>query len=244
MRLFRAAGNRFWVIDFFRGLSVLLMIAFHFAYDLNWLGVIALDFFDGFGWVIPRLIAGSFMFLAGLSLTISYSRDMKKMRGEAITRKFVMRGLRIFAWGMLITVMTALLLGSGTVWFGVLHLIGISVIVARPLVRYRYTNLFLGMGILAAGFLLHAFVFPFPWMLPLGFVPAGFFSYDYAPLLPYAGVVLLGVYFGNSVYPRGRAAGGSVPRGAGVLCWMGRNSLFIYLLHQPVLIALLYMLFA
>ena len=80
------------------------------------------------------------------------------------------------------------------------------------------------------------------WLLPLGVVPEGIFMPDYRPLLPWFGVVLLGVFAGNLFYGTGkRTAGlaGRMPPPARPLTFLGRHSLFIYLVHQPILVGLL-----
>ena len=65
---------------------------------------------------------------------------------------------------------------------------------------------------------------------------------DYRPLLPWFGVVLIGLFFGKVLYARGKRVLNlprSTPALARPLAPLGRNSLFIYMVHQPVLIALL-----
>jgi uncharacterized membrane protein len=80
------------------------------------------------------------------------------------------------------------------------------------------------------------------WLLPFGVVPEGVVMPDYRPLLPWFGVVLIGLYFGNVAYGDGRRPAvleDKAPVLARPLLPLGRNSLFIYLIHQPIIIALL-----
>jgi uncharacterized membrane protein len=81
-----------------------------------------------------------------------------------------------------------------------------------------------------------------PWLLPLGVVPENLPMPDYRPLIPWFGMVLLGLFVGNVLYGGGKRPAG-VPRKAPTvarpLVPLGRNSLFIYLIHQPILVALL-----
>jgi uncharacterized membrane protein len=80
------------------------------------------------------------------------------------------------------------------------------------------------------------------WLLPFGVVPEGVIMPDYRPLLPWFGVVLIGLFFGNVVYSDGRRPAvreDKAPPLARPLLPLGRNSLFIYLIHQPIIIALL-----
>ena len=80
------------------------------------------------------------------------------------------------------------------------------------------------------------------WLLPFGVVPQGVTMPDYRPLLPWFGVVLIGLFFGNVFYGSGRRPAvleNKAPELARPLLPLGRNSLFIYLIHQPIIIALL-----
>jgi uncharacterized membrane protein len=79
-------------------------------------------------------------------------------------------------------------------------------------------------------------------LLPFGVVPENLIMPDYRPLIPWFGVVLLGIFAGNVVYGSGRRPAlfaGKAPTFARPLLPLGRNSLFIYLIHQPILVALL-----
>jgi uncharacterized membrane protein len=136
-----------------------------------------------------------------------------------------------------------LALGMGVVAFGILHLIGISIILAYPFLGLRFTNLVLGVLIFATGqYILAQDLYSQSfWLLPFGVVPEGVIMPDYRPLLPWFGVVLIGLFLGNVVYGDGRrpAVLEEVPVLARPLVPLGRNSLFIYLIHQPIIIALL-----
>ena len=154
----------------------------------------------------------------------------------------MLRGLKILGFGMLLTAIF-LVFGMGIVAFGILHLIGVSVILAYPFLKLRWTNLVLGIVVFAAGLYLRA---QDPsggaWLLPLGVVPEGIAMPDYRPLLPWFGIVLVGLFFGSLVYGGGKHPRGIprvAPTAARPLLPLGRHSLAIYLVHQPVLIVLL-----
>jgi uncharacterized membrane protein len=133
--------------------------------------------------------------------------------------------------------------GIGYVHFGVLHLIGFASIASYPLLRQRGLNLLLWAIFFVAGYLLLNMRFGFPWLVWLGLVPYNYYPNDYFPVIPYFGVVLLGIFLGNSLYgPGGRRfmlpdIGQWLPvRG---LQFLGRHSLIIYLTHQLALFAIL-----
>lgn len=217
-----------------------MMVGYHLAYDLDVFGGYDIESTSG-GWAyFADATASAFLFLVGISLAISHSRAGAG-RGEV--GKYVRRGLRIFAYGMALTIVFSVV-GMGVVAFGILHLIGVSIILSYPLLRYRFANLVLGVSVIAAGWYLRAqeVSSESPFLLPLGVVPTGLPMPDYRPLLPWFGVVLLGLFAGNALYRGGEQPAG-VPREAPLvvkpLVPLGRNSLFIYFVHQPVLIALL-----
>lgn len=229
--------KRFWEIDFLRGIAILLMIVSNFVTDLDFFGVYDAPLY----WqVFARITASLFVFLAGVSLALSYSRVKK---GNDLHMKYFFRGARIFSWGMAITLATWLFMKEGFVVFGVLHLIGLSIILAYPLLKFMYSNLILGIIFVVLGLYINQFAFGFPWLLWLGFIPAGFYSVDYFPLLPWFGIVLIGLFFGNLLYPDGKRRIRETENPAiNMLAFLGRNSLRIYLIHQPVLIGLVYIL--
>lgn len=229
---------RYWEIDFFRGIAVILMIIFNYAFTLRYFNVFAVDAGWAFWWLFPRLIASIFIFLAGVSMALSYNKTKK----ANVHRKFIFRGLKIFGYGLIITLVTWLFFPEDFIVFGILHFIGLSVILSIPFLKIRRNNLNLLFALifLAIGVYLSSVVFDSSWLLWLGFAPFNFHTFDYFPLLPWFGVVLLGLSFGNLLYPEGKRAF-KIKEISSPLCFLGRHSLVIYLLHQVVLVGLLYL---
>jgi uncharacterized membrane protein len=226
-------------VDAARGVAIAMMALYHLVYDLDVFGGYRIESTSGFWALFADLTATSFLLLVGVSLSISYRRSGGAERG--LFGKYAVRGLRIFAYGMVITLVFRVF-GLGTVAFGILHLIGVSIVLAYPLLRFRLLSALLGLLVIAAGFYLRAHGFPSgsPWLLPFGVAPEGLFMPDYRPLLPWFGVVLLGVSAGSSLYGgRKPVVGGAGSPAGRSLASLGRHSLLIYLLHQPVLIAVL-----
>ena len=233
--------DRFWGVDAARGVAIIMMIVYHSTYDLDTFGGYDIQSTSGNWALFADVTAGLFLFLVGVSLAISRSRS--GLTGWRLFGKYLARGLRILAYGMVLTVVF-LALGMGVVAFGILHLIGVSIILAYPFLRLRLTNLVLGILIFAAGQYILAQE-PYAqsiWLLPFGVVPEDMIMPDYRPLLPWFGVVLIGLFFGNVVYGDDRRPTVSeekAPLLARPLLPLGRNSLPIYLIHQPIIIALL-----
>ncbi|CAN5790456.1 heparan-alpha-glucosaminide N-acetyltransferase [soil metagenome] len=233
--------DRFWEVDAARGVAIIMMIVYHSTYDLDTLGGYDIQSTSGHWALFADLTAGLFLFLVGVSLAVSRART--SMTGWKLFGKYLARGLRILAYGMILTVVF-LVLGMGVVAFGILQLIGVSIILAYPFLGLRSTNLVLGALIFAAGqYVLAQDLYSQSfWLLPFGVVPEGVVMPDYRPLLPWFGVVLIGLFFGNVVYGDGRRRAvltDKAPVPARPLLPLGRNSLFVYLIHQPIIIALL-----
>ncbi len=235
--------KRFWEIDALRGIAIVMMIVFHLLFDLAYFGKSGVSVSSGFWLVFARITATIFIFLVGVSLTLSYSRAKK--RGTLRFRKYLFRGLQIFAWGLVITAVTMIFIGQGSIFFGILHFIGISIIVAYLFIRFRLLNLVLGILLIIFGNWIKEFTFDFPWLMWLGLQPANLYSFDYFPMLPWFGVVLLGIFFGNTLYKdhkrRFKLKNMSKKPAISWLSYLGRKSLIIYLVHQPVLVLLLYL---
>ncbi|OPY26248.1 MAG: hypothetical protein A4E27_00764 [Methanobacterium sp. PtaU1.Bin242] len=245
--------QRFWEIDFLRGVAVILMITYHFLFDLSFFGIYSLSISSGFLWYFPRLIAFTFIFLVGISLNLSYTRAQMQgtyTRESEFFYKYLKRGLWIFFLGLLITLVTWIFIRAEFIQFGILHFIGLAIILQYPFLRYnqryKYLNLVSGLIFITTGLYLTSFTFNFGWLLWLGFIPQYLQTVDYFPLLPWLGVVSLGIFVGGILY-RNYQRGFRLPDISGYLpiktfCFLGRHSLLIYFIHQPILILLLYLL--
>lgn len=236
---------RFWEIDFFRGCAIITMVIYHLLYDLYAFGSLQIELFRGFWKAFQVATASSFLFVAGVSLFLSYSRLAVKGTPPSFS-KYLKRGLTILGWGMVITLFTYVALGEWYVRFGILHCIGVSVILGYifMILPSAIPALLGGLLCLLGGAFLYSRTFPFSVLLPFGFAPQGFKTVDYFPLLPWLGVVLFGIAFGKHFYREYRRRfpfpnwGEYAPVRA--ISFLGKHSLTIYLLHQPVLIALLF----
>ena len=229
---------RFWELDFFRGMAIIMMAVFHLVFDLYYFGAYGVDVGSGFWLYFARATAFIFVFLVGVCLSISYGKTPVKF-----WLKNAKRGLKVFGFGLLITALTFLAFKNNFIVFGVLHFIGVSVVLSIVFVRFNYLNLLFSVGFIAVGFYLAGLVFSFPWLVWAGLEPAGFYTFDYFPLFPWFGVILFGLFVGKNLYSNGKRQFkikevSNLPvKGFGFL---GRHSLVIYLIHQPIIIFILY----
>ena len=220
-------SSRVWQIDFFRGVAICLMASFHFVFDANYYWNVPISYQSGFWFYVGKLSAILFTFIAGVSASIS-SRHIR-------------RGLVVLSWGMLITLATYLLDSQTYIRFGILHMQGSCMLLYPLLKNLRPTWLAaLGAAVFAAGNWTAELTGP-AVLLPLGLMPTGFYSLDYYPLLPWAGLFLFGAALGKLRLGIQKAHPGDQPVWARPFTAAGRRSLEIYLLHQPVLIGLLWL---
>jgi uncharacterized membrane protein len=236
--------ERYPEIDVARGIAIVMMIIFHTLFDLNFFGIAAVNVATGFWRYFAYATASLFLLIVGISLTISRARAAPHLTNRGLTKKFLLRGAGIFCCGLLVTVATWWYLRDGFVIFGILHLIGVSVMIAPLFFRFRQWNAVIGLLVIAAGWNISTVSGPI-WLLPLGLHPPAFWSVDYTPLLPWFGLVLIGLAAGELLYPGGERRFSMPsplpPAAVSALTLLGRNSLVIYLVHQPVILAVLFL---
>jgi uncharacterized membrane protein len=233
---------RYWEIDALRGVAMVLMAVFHLSWDLRFMGLARLNMAHPFWPWFSRVIATMFLSLLGISLTLSYARG-GRVRGFS---KYLLRGLKVFGLGLVITLVTYLFVGREFVVFGILHMIGFSIVAAYPFLprRRRFIALVAGVAFMALGVYLNRQHVVTPWLLWLGVPQIGRGMVDYYPVLPWFGMVLLGVWAGHTLYPDGEPRFG-LPDLSGApaireLCFLGRHALLFYMVHQPVMLGILY----
>lgn len=227
-------NDRIWELDALRGVCILCVIAVHLIYDLGFF--IGLDLHLPAWYVFIQQYGGViFVILSGCCATLG-SRSFR-------------RGMLVFGCGMLITLVTFGMYRMGmaasdvVVKFGVLHLLGVCMMLYPLLKKLPTTALsVLAAAIVAIGYAIQGMRFSVRWLFPLGFVYPGFTSSDFFPLLPQLGWFLLGIVIGRTLYHEKRTL---LPGTAQdfflfrFFQWCGRQSLWIYLLHQPVVYGLI-----
>jgi uncharacterized membrane protein len=231
--------SRIWEIDFLRGLAIILMVGYHLLFDLGEFS--GLKRFLGFStdlskvaWTAAQFFfAGLFIVLSGISSTLSRSN--------------VRRGLKLLAVSLAVTVATYIFEPTSAIYFGILQCLAFSILIygaafqkAGPVACAAWGAVVLGaraaLPMLTKGVPVRS-----DWLLPFGIHSPLFSSFDYFPLVPWLGIFLIGAALGKSVYATKRS----------LLPWRwpetfinaaGRHSLLIYIVHQPVILGVLYLL--
>lgn len=219
--------TRYWQIDFARGTAVILMLIFHLFFDASYFQKIELD--GVFWYVFPRLIGGMFIFISGFTLGHLYREFGYK------ARKSLQRCAKFTSIAIVITVATIMFDPEKFVVFGIIHFFAVASLLSVLFVKKDRLCLVLGFILIIFGFYIQQFRFPFWHLLWLGMIPEGFRTLDYYPLLPWLGVLLLGIYFGKKVKLKPSEYKG------GIVSILGRHSLAIYLLQHPIIVILLHL---
>ncbi len=228
--------KRIWELDVLRGVCILGMVVVHLIYDLQ--TFFSLPFladsqlFD----LIKQWGGVLFLLISGICVTLGSHP--------------VRRGLIVFACGLLCSAVTAGMYvlnmadKSIIIYFGVLHCLGVCMLLWPLFKRLPVWALgLLGLGLTVLGLWISGnVVLDFPWLIPLGLVPGDFASSDYFPLLSNLGFFLVGAFLGKTLYRKKETLLPRINPANPVLAFftlLGKWSLPVYLLHQPIITGLL-----
>lgn len=229
------AIGRIRAIDVARGAALLAMAIYHFTWDLEFFGALPAMTTSVGGWkFFARAIASSFLFLVGFSLVLAHYRAI---RWHSFWKRFAM----VAAAALAISLITDLVIPGGFIFFGILHQIALASLLGLALLRLPVPVLALLGGLVIAGpYFLSADLFNMPLLWWVGLATQAPRSNDYVPLFPWFGIVILGMAAArfalqaNLLRPM---AAWQMPGATKPLELIGRHSLAFYLLHQPVLLA-------
>jgi uncharacterized membrane protein len=211
------------------------MIAYHFAYDLRFFRVIAADFENDLVWLSARAaIVTTFLLLVGVSLALASRADWS---WPAFGRRLAL----IAACALAASAASAVVEPQRFIYFGILHCIAVSSVLALPFRSRPVAALGVGIAVIATGLLLgHPAFDPRAWSW-IGFTTVKPPTQDFVPLFPWFGVVLLGVAIGHWLIRRAFAPVAPLARTPEFVRTLGRHSLLVYMIHQPIMMGLLWL---
>ncbi|TGE31967.1 heparan-alpha-glucosaminide N-acetyltransferase [Desulfosporosinus sp. Sb-LF] len=214
-------------IDVLRAIAIVLMVLFHLVYDLKEFVGLNIDYQAPLWFSIGKASALIFIFISGLSCGFS--------------RFPIKRGVKVLVCGMGITVVTYLVMKDDYVRFGILHFLGVTMILS-PFLLALSSWILWGLVACSAvlGFWFKAQLLKTSLLLPLGLMYDGFSSIDYYPLFPYLAVTILGILAFRRFYARGTEPLISFQLNSRLIRWLSRNSLGIYLVHQPMILLIIF----
>ncbi len=234
--------NRYYLIDSLRGFWIINMVVFHLLYDLFVIFYPNNLFASPLVYIWERFICSSFIFISGISL--NFSKNAYK------------RGILLNIYGFIITAVTVLVIPSEAIWFGILNLLGCSMLILQAVrEQVKKTPPFLGALI---SFVLFAILYGIPnghigffslkifdlpdllysvkYLAFLGFPSADFHSSDYFPIVPWIFLFFTGFFAWKLI--KSASIDSFFNLKIPVLDVIGRKSIWIYILHQPVIFGL------
>jgi uncharacterized membrane protein len=234
--------GRLDAVDALRGAAMVWMTVFHFCFDLSNAGLLQANFYRDPVWTWQRTcILSLFLFCAGAGQAIAVAQ------GQSWPR-FWRRWAQIVGCAALVTLGSVLMFPKSFIYFGVLHGMAVMLVVAR-------LSAGCGRWLWPMGALALALKFAGPWALDAGWLDAAFnakhlnwiglisvkpITEDYVPLLPWMAVVWWGMaatqWYLRRLAVRALPVAPVAP-GLRPLAFLGRWSLSYYMLHQPVLLA-------
>lgn len=217
--------ERIPLIDELRGLSILLMVIYHAAVDIsNELGALGWLLYSAPIHTLQVIFASVFILISGAST--QFSKNNLK------------RGIKIFAFGMIISLITYLYNPDYFIKFGILHFLGIAAILYVCLGKIKIHPLIVIL-LFVVSYVLLSQNYNIPHLWILGITEPSFSSSDYFPIFPWIFVYVLGIHVGRKLKEE-QGAPFIYQSHSKFLAQAGKHTFLIYLMHQPILIAILY----
>ena len=230
-------STRYLSVDILRGVAIVMMIAFHFTYDLNYFHFVTADFYHDPFWLNFRtLILSLFLVLVGFSLQLAAAHKLNY-------RRHLRRLALLIGAAVAVTVGSFLIFPDMVILFGVLHFIALASVLGLLFLRFYWINLLLGVGVVVLDLWFQHAWFNQPAWHWIGLMTHKPTTLDYVPLLPWFGVVLVGMFLARlalkyELLSTTNRGGNSLTL---LLALSGRHSLFIYIIHQPLFFGILYL---
>ncbi|WP_243368730.1 heparan-alpha-glucosaminide N-acetyltransferase [Microvirga solisilvae] len=233
------ASQRWDAIDVARGIAIAAMVVYHFSWDLSFLKLIETNILEVPAWRwFARGIAGSFLLLAGIGLALAHAQGFRRL-------PFLRRLMKVGGSALAVTLATFFAFPDSYIFFGILHCIAVSSLLALPFLRMHPALILIAaIFCLAAPLLLTSPALDAPYLDWLGLGATMPMTNDYVPIFPWFGAVLTGIVLGKWLLSKTETQSIARWRAKALLfrtlIWAGRKSLPIYLVHQIVLLGLLY----
>ena len=215
--------NRLTELDSLKALALVMMLISNFVSDLSFFKIMEVSKGDSW-WYLARTTASLFVCISGISYYLANRQNTN-------FRVVLTRTQRLLFWALAITVITYFFQPKAYIRFGVLHLLALASIVAFPFVKRPIFGFLVGFAL---------FFLPLssePLSVWFGLRETGFFAVDYFPLNPWLGFFFIFLAFASKLYPEGKPLFNF--KWPERWLWFGKNTLTIYVIHQPILIGLL-----
>ena len=234
-------AERILLLDALRASALVGMVVFHFVFDLQLFGLVPQGTVFGWGWSnFARLVAASFIALAGVSLVIAHDDGIR-------WRPFARRLAKIALAALAVSAATYASMPGQFVYFGILHAIAAFSLIGLGFLRLRVSVLLVcGILVVVAPHVLRSDAFNAPALWWLGLSTQTAPTMDFEPLFPWFAAFLFGMAAAKAAKTSGglkharRYSPGAYGHLKGAFLWAGRHTLLLYLVHQPVLIALIW----
>ena len=216
-----SSSERSLFLDTLRGFTVVLMIIFHFSFDLDHFGFVTFDIVHApFWYFFPRLIVFLFLFAVGIALTLAHKNGIR-------WKPFGKRLLLLIFWAMVISAVTYYAFPDSWIYFGTLHAIAVVSVMSLPFLKRPTEAMIVGLCLFIPSIVYDQTL---PWIqLPHS-------SWDYISPFPWVGASLLGIFAAHKGIHRLDFPNNKLVKS---LNYLGKHSLFIYLIHQPILFGIL-----
>lgn len=216
-------NSRSLLIDALRGFTIILMIFFHFSFDLTNFGFLKIDIVHApFWYALPRLIVFLFLFAVGMSLSLAHR---EKIHWQPFWKRF----FKILFFALVISIVTYFLFPENWIYFGTLHAIALISLMTLPFLKHPKIALAIALLLFIPSIFLDKNL---PWF------SLAHESWDYIAPFPWVGASLLGVYAVHHGLHQLSLANNALVKS---LNYLGKHSLFIYLIHQPILFGSVYL---
>lgn len=226
-------SNRSDGVDAARGFGIICVIIYHFCFDLNYYNMANFLFYNMFWTCYQTIILSLFVFVAGMSIVLAAQGGIKK---KAFLKRFAL----LIGCAAIISIVSFYFSPDTFIFFGIIHFIAVASLLGLVFSRFYWLNLLIAPVIIVIGATVQNAVFDHTYLQWIGLVTSKPYTDDYVPLLPWFGVVQLGIFSCKFLIPKGYIYKKITIPGIGLLRWLGRHTLIIYVVHQPILMGLLW----